>query len=105
MKTSHIIFRSFLHAFSLALYVSLVALLLSNGEQLFGSVDSFLIPVFMLLLFVLSATVSALLVLGLPAALYFSGSRRTAIIVLGATLGWLAVFICGIALVMATQWR
>jgi len=48
--------------------------------------------VFMLLLFVISASVTGLLVLGKPIHLYLSGLKKESLTMLFANMGWLVVF-------------
>ena len=84
-------------------YVALVAAFMSNGSRWFGEKDTALTPVFVLLLFVISATVTATLVLGKPLELYLAGAKKEAARFLFATVGWLAGFlvIVGVAMSMA----
>lgn len=72
-----------------------------NASRWFGEKDDFLAPVFALLLFVISATVTGLLVLGRPLALYLGGAKKEAFAFLSATLGWLAVFLVAVGAIMA----
>ena len=60
-------------------YVSLVVLVMSNGEKLFGSGDNFGIGLTMLMLFVLSASVTGSLVVGKPILLYLDGDKKDAV--------------------------
>lgn len=87
-----IIIRGFLSALGVVLYIALVASLMFHGQALFGDGKSILIPIAMLLLFVVSACVTGLLVLGKPAELYLDGSKKEALRTLFTTIGWLAVF-------------
>ncbi|PIQ74097.1 MAG: hypothetical protein COV85_03975 [Candidatus Portnoybacteria bacterium CG11_big_fil_rev_8_21_14_0_20_44_10] len=57
-----------------------------NGENLFGQVKSFWMPVALLLLFVLSAAITSLLVLGKPVILYLNDSKKEAFKLLIYTL-------------------
>lgn len=82
-------------------YVLLVAMFMSNGSRWFGEKDTALTPVFVLLLFVISATVTATLVLGKPLELYLAGAKKEAARFLFATVGWLAGFLVAIGLLMA----
>ncbi|MDD4762213.1 MAG: hypothetical protein PHZ25_04305, partial [Candidatus Pacebacteria bacterium] len=93
MKKSEYILKSFLNAFGVLVYVSLIAWLLFNGESFFGNEKSFLIPIFMLLLLVVSASITGLLVLGKPIHLYLSGLKKEAFCFLFATLAWLVLFV------------
>lgn len=94
MKNISNFLKSFLSAVGVVVYVLGIGLLLSNGERIFGTgEDTFIIPVFMLLLFVISALITGLLVLGRPIHLYLSGSKKEAFTLLFFTIGWLAFFL------------
>ena len=85
-------------------YVVLVVALLSNGERFFGQQeDEFLIPIFMLLLFLISATITSVLVLGKPVMLYHAGDKKGAFTFLFATIGWLAAFLFVVGAILATR--
>ena|SRR3989344_4928525 len=74
------------------LYIVLVILFISNAERLQISNEKTIIqPIFMLLLFVFSATLTGSLILGQPAMLFIEGKKKEAIIMLSLTLG--ALFI------------
>ena len=91
MKNKDLIFHSLGHAILVFLYISGVAWLLFNAQKLFSPGRNFLAPVFMLLLFVLSATIVGTLVLGRPAVLYFDGSKSLAFRFFGYTLAWIFI--------------
>jgi len=93
MKKSEYILKSLINALGVLVYVSIVAWLLFNGEHIFDDKPSFLIPLFMLLLFIISASITGLLVLGKPIHLYLSGLKKEAFVFLFATLIWLAIFV------------
>jgi len=93
MKKSEYILKSLINALGVLVYVSIVAWLIFNGEHIFDNKPSFLIPLFMLLLFIISASITGLLVLGKPIHLYLSGFKKEAFILLFATLIWLAFFV------------
>ena len=100
MKKSEYLLKSLINALGTFLYVSLVAWLLFNGEHAFDNNPSFLIPVFMLLLFIISASITSLLVLGKPIHLYLNGLKKEAFILLFATLAWLVIFIAIVIIVL-----
>lgn len=94
MKTHDYILKSFINAGCTFAYISLVAWFMSNGERLFGGgEDTFVIPIFMLLLFVISASITGFLVLGKPITLFIDGQKKEAFALLFATLAWLVVFL------------
>ena len=93
MKKSEYILKSCENAGGVLAYVSALALFFFNGQKIFGDGASFVIPIFMLLLFIISASVTSLLVFGKPIMLYMKGLQKEAFVLLFATLGWLVVFI------------
>ena len=74
-----------------------------NGQEIFGEVSNFLMPLFLLLLFVISAAITGLLVLGKPVHLYLSGLKKEAFILLFATLAWLVISLAVVAVVLVLQ--
>jgi len=66
---------------------------MTNAERLFGAVQEFWGPAVMLLLFVFSALVTGLLVLGYPIWLYLEQRKRDAVRVLLCNVGWLFGFL------------
>ena len=105
MKRSEYVLGSFLRALGVLIYVAAVAWLLSSGEAIFGGGKMLLIPVFMLLLLIISATITGLLVLGNPIHLYLSGLKKEALIFLCATLMWLAVFAAAVPVMLRIFYR
>jgi len=103
MKLSSYLLKSFLNALGTFIYVCAIAWFLFNGKDFFGESKSFLIPVFMLLLFVISASLTGLLVLGEPIHLYMNNMKREAFMLLFATLGWLILFTFGVVIKLLTQ--
>ncbi len=98
MSKATYLIKSFINAAGVFIYITAIAWFLFNGKNFFGNDNNWLVPVFMLLLFVISAAITGLLVLGKPAHLYFTGMKKEAVILLFATLAWLVVFL---VLVMA----
>ncbi len=75
-------------------YVGVVATIMTNGDRLFGKKDlPYLTPVMVLLLFVVSALVCTLLVLGKPYQLFVDKRGKEALQLVVATTKWLAVFL------------
>ncbi|MFH1295461.1 MAG: hypothetical protein ABIH84_02685 [bacterium] len=82
-------FLAFLQATGLVIYIGLIAWFFSLGPTFAHSEASvFYAPIIMLLLFILSAVVSALLVLGKAGMLFWDKRYREAFTLLGWTLGW-----------------
>lgn len=80
-----------LHALGTALYITLVASFMFYASRIFPSKkeDIALIPIAMLLLLVLSASVTGSLVFGRPVLWYLDGKKKEAVSLLMATLGFL----------------
>lgn len=89
MKNSKLILWGFLQALGVAVYVSVVALVMQNGEKMFGKMNNFWGPVGFLLLFVLSAAVTGSLTLGRSVLMYLENRKAEAVKLFGFTLGWL----------------
>ncbi|OGZ03865.1 MAG: hypothetical protein A2430_00930 [Candidatus Liptonbacteria bacterium RIFOXYC1_FULL_36_8] len=100
MKKSEYILKSFINALGVFVYTSAVSLLLFNGQIIFGKESSFLMPLFLLLLFIISASITGLLVLGKPIHLYLSNLKKEAFLFLFSTLAWLVFFIVIIVAVL-----
>lgn len=93
MKKSEFVLRSFLNALGVLAYAALVAWLMSHGEAIFHNDRGIIVPLFMLLTLIISASVTGLLVLGKPIALYLAELKKEALILFFATLAWLAGFV------------
>jgi len=91
VKTSKILLWALLDSLGTLVYVFAVVLLTTNAQKIFGPANNFLGSTAILLLFVLSATIVGLLVLGRPAYLYFSGFKREGIALLLYTVVFLLV--------------
>ncbi|MCC7522684.1 hypothetical protein IT407_02710 [Candidatus Uhrbacteria bacterium] len=80
-----------LNALGTALYVALVASFLTYVPPMFFSKaeDTVLIPIAMLLLFVLSASITGSLVVGRPVLWYLDGKKKEAVSLFMMTLGFL----------------
>src|SRR3990167_10814964 len=93
MKKLSLEFVSFLQALGLTIYVSLVGLLMWQGNTIFGTINSFLGPTLFLLVFVLSAVVCGLLFGYYPFILWWEEKEtKKAIRVVFYTAGWLVFF-------------
>ena len=91
MKKSKLISYGLLHSLSVLIYTAAVAWFMFNGERFFGNDKNFTMPLALLLLFVLSATIVGLLVLGHPIYMYLNGHRQEGIKLLFYTIAWLAI--------------
>lgn len=80
-----------LNALGTAVYIAIVALVMQNGERIFGKTDNMTGPIAILLLFVLSATITSALVLGKPILYYLENKKTEAVKLFFYTIGWLFV--------------
>ncbi|NIT04557.1 hypothetical protein GTO10_06725 [Candidatus Saccharibacteria bacterium] len=82
-----------LEASGLTAYVVLISKIFQYADKWAAGISPTSVSVFLLLLFVLSALISALIMLGRPALLFFDGKKKEAVeLVLWSTI-WLAGFI------------
>lgn len=79
MKNQKIWFWAAIDAVGVFVYVLIVALILTNAQNIFGQMANFWGPVAFLLLFVFSAAVCGTLVFGWPAYLWFDGAKKDAV--------------------------
>lgn len=87
-------FIGFLQALGLVVYCSLVAWLMWGGEKIFGPPYTFVGPTMFLILFVVSALISALLILGYPFILFWEKKETLqALRLVVYSIGWLLLFV------------
>lgn len=87
-------FIAFLQALGLVIYCLLVGLLIWQGNALFGPPFTFLGPTMFLVLFVASALISALIILGYPIILFWEKKQTIkALKLVACTTGWLILFV------------
>jgi hypothetical protein len=89
MKKMSLLWQSALSAFGVFLYVTVISMFLWNIDNIFSGVDSFLAPMIMLLLLVISVTVVGLLIFGRPVYMFLNGSKRQAVTLIFYTVVWL----------------
>lgn len=93
MDNPNLVRRSFLNSLAATAYIAAVALFMFNGEKILGAKeDNFLMPLSMLLLFVLSASVVSGLILGKPILLYLDGEKKEGIRMFIQSVFWLFIF-------------
>ena len=94
MNKSKMLLRSFGHALAVLGYISLIVTLITNLERYFANTpDTFMAPIAMLLLLVLSVAVMAVLVFGRPVYLFLNNAKQEAFLFFGYTLGWILIFV------------
>lgn len=95
-------FIAFLQAVGLVVYCLLIALLMWQGESWFGPIYTFLGPAMFLVLFVVSALISALLILGYPFILFWEKKQTIkALRLVIYTIVWLIFFVFLLILTLA----
>ncbi|MCX6792590.1 MAG: hypothetical protein NTY12_01050 [Candidatus Falkowbacteria bacterium] len=97
---SKLVWNSLVNASATFIYSSLVAWFLFNANSVFGKVNDFTGPLFMLMLLIISATVTGYFVLGKPVQLYFENHKKEAVKMLFTTLAWLFSFCLVLALAL-----
>ena len=89
-----LILRGMLNALATSLYIIAIVTFINNAQKIFGNGDDkFFIPVIMLTLFVLSALITSLLILGKPLMLYFDGQKKDSVKLLLSTVISLAAIL------------
>ena len=86
-----LVWQSAINSLGVVVYVAVVSWLMINGDKIFGSMqgNNLFGPMLFLMLFVVSATIVGLLVLGRPAYLFLNGDKKQAVTLLLYTVGWL----------------
>ncbi|MDD5291540.1 MAG: hypothetical protein PHZ04_05605 [Patescibacteria group bacterium] len=90
-KNCRLCWQSLLYSIGVLAYVVVVALVIRNGEKLFGKADTFWSPIAFLMLFIFSALITSSLVLGRPIYLYFDGKKEEAVRLFFCNIIWLFV--------------
>jgi len=89
MKNSKLLYLSLLSASGVLVYIFTVAWFMNNAQDLIGKIEGSVPAVLFLLLFVFSALITGLLVLGKPILLYLEGKKNNAVKLLFYTAGWM----------------
>ncbi|MSQ40652.1 MAG: hypothetical protein EXR55_03130 [Dehalococcoidia bacterium] len=109
MSGKRIVLLGLAQALGTALYVSLVVFLIMVADRAPGPPDGqpdagvYWQILSVLLLFIVSASITGALVLGYPAVLALRQRVRDAVLLVGATLGWLILLLVGSLAVLAFQ--
>lgn len=86
-------FLGFLQATGLTIYILLIACFFQFVIPTFGeSTPEFYAPIIMLMLFIMSAVITATLVLGRAGVLFWEKRYKEAFTLLFWTVGWIAVY-------------
>lgn len=102
MEKTKIILYSLVHAFAVLAYVAGFAYLVHNGSDLFIDVPDMMGMMLMLLVFVFSAGLMAVLVFGRPVYLFVSGLKKEGLQFLASTMSWMLILIVIVAVVILT---
>ena|SRR3989304_7481821 len=79
MTKSKLILWSFVHSAGTFIYIILVSLVMINGGKIFGQADNLWGGIIILMLFVFSALIVGLLMLGRPIIFYLNGLKKEGI--------------------------
>lgn len=90
MNKKHLLY-GFFHALSVAVYVGLIAVVITNSQDWFGPATDFWGPALILMLLTLSVAVVGSLIFIRPALWALDGRKKEALALLFDTLGWLAI--------------
>lgn len=79
--------RALLNAAATALYIVAVGCFMYYGSLIkIGRSNSFIVPIALLMLFVMSASITGFLIFGKPAQMYIDGKKKEALALLAQTL-------------------
>jgi heme O synthase-like polyprenyltransferase len=94
MKKINLLKTALINSLGTVAYISLVATFMTFAEKIFGGdgKDTVMAPIYFLLLFVTSASITGYLVVGKSLLLYLSGQREEAVKLFGYTLACLFCF-------------
>lgn len=93
LKKVSLPFLGFLQASGLFLYILLVTTFLNIITKSFNtSTAEYFAPIIMLLIFIISAVISASLVLGKAAVLFWERKYKEAFSLVGWTIGWVFLY-------------
>ncbi len=109
MSSKRIVLVGLAQALGTAVYVGVVVLLIRVLDSRLGPVEgqpqggNYWGMLSFLLLFVVSAGITGALVLGYPVVLALRQRVRDAVLLVGATLGWLVLLLAGSLAILAIQ--
>lgn len=88
---------SFFQALGVSVYISLVSLIFWRGNEWFGSVDSYLSPILVLILLVMSALICGVIVFAQPFLFWQAKRPKKALKLVVYTAAWLVTIFFMIA--------
>ncbi len=103
MHNNQLMGRGTLHGLGVMAYCAAVSQVISHSDQLFGHMDTVLTGAAFLMLLTLSAATVGALIFGKPALLYAEGKKQQAIMLVGYTLGTLAILTILLMVVVAAR--
>jgi len=93
MKKNKVVLWSLVDALGTLAYITVVVIFMNNSGHLLPGMGEFLAGMTMLTLFVLSASITASLVLGRPILTYIEGAKKEGVTMFLYTLGWMLLFL------------
>jgi len=105
MKKKEVIKNAFINSLGTAIYIVVLVFLISSldGSVIDGEKETLLTPIFILTLFIFSATLTGFLVLGRPILWYWDGKKKDAIRLFSYTLVILFVVIVFMLFLMLSE--
>lgn len=86
MKKNDLFKTALINSLGTVAYISLVAMIMTFAEKIFGQTKSIIAPISFLLLFVVSAATTGYLVLGQSILLYLDNKKEEALKLFGYTI-------------------
>jgi len=93
MRKISLPFLAFLQATGLVVYIGLVSLIFLYGNQIFGRMNNYSGPILFLLIFVFSAVICSILVLGRAGFLFWEKRYKEAFPLFFGTIGWILFYL------------
>lgn len=84
--------KSFLYSIGAAAWIIIVASFMQKANDWFGTEDTIVSVIAVLILFSMSALIVGGLLVGKPVFLYIDGKKKEAILMIAANVGWMLGF-------------
>jgi hypothetical protein len=101
MNSKSVIKYAFIHALVALVYIGLVALLIANGETLFGKMQGALAVSAFLLTLVVSVAVMGVVIFGRPLMWYLDSKKKEGVELALCTIGFLLLIVVMVFVMLA----